>query len=78
VDEGISIKITDDGKGFEVAKASSDGNGLHNMRRRLEEIGGKFEINSQPGKGTTVSLFVPPTALHGRVIGEPAAQGQDL
>ena len=78
VADGISIRIADDGKGFDVTKASSEGNGLHNMRRRLEEIGGKFEITSQAGHGTTVTLFVPHKALHGRVIGEPAVPNQPI
>jgi signal transduction histidine kinase len=34
------------------------------MRERADEIGGKFELDSQPGKGTRVTVTVPwpPTA----------------
>ncbi|MDB6124293.1 MAG: Integral rane sensor signal transduction histidine kinase [Pedosphaera sp.] len=66
---GLSIAIADNGKGFDPGSVSRDGNGLPNMRRRLESIGGRFELDNQPGKGTTVRLFVPSEMLHGRVIG---------
>ncbi len=68
-DEGVKITVTDNGGGFNPQTASPDGNGLQNMERRLEEIGGRLEITSLPGKGTTVFLFVPNAVLHGRVIG---------
>ena len=35
------------------------GNGLRNMRRRAENLGGAFEIDSEPGKGTRITLKVP-------------------
>ena len=34
-------------------------NGLANMRARLEKLGGRFEIASQPGRGTTVRFYLP-------------------
>jgi signal transduction histidine kinase len=64
----LTIVIADNGCGFDLDHAGGDGNGLPNMRRRLENIGGRLEITSQPGKGTTVRLVVPRQALHGRVI----------
>jgi len=50
----LFITITDNGQGFDQAKPGSGGNGLLNMKKRAEEMGGKFEITSEPGKGTTV------------------------
>jgi len=76
--EGITIAITDNGKGFDPATVSTDGNGLQNMRRRLQAIGGQLEIISQPGLGTKVSLHVPHELLHGRVIGKPEVSRQTL
>ena len=40
------------------------GNGLKNMRQRLEKIGGRCEIQSQPGAGTEIifQLTVPATS----------------
>jgi len=34
-------------------------NGLLNMRQRLQEIGGRCEIQSRPGPGTQVTFFLP-------------------
>jgi signal transduction histidine kinase len=68
-DEALVIVIADNGCGFEPSLVGGEGNGLPNMRRRLEDIGGRLEITSQPGQGATVRLVVPRKALHGRVIG---------
>lgn len=53
----LKMTIDDDGQGFEVEKVSA-GNGLRNMTKRAEEIGGELKINSTVGKGTTVELQV--------------------
>lgn len=52
---GLEVTVQDDGKGFEES-AIRPGNGLYNMRKRAEELGGKLEIDSKPGLGTTVVL----------------------
>jgi signal transduction histidine kinase len=49
------VTIRDNGQGLH--KASSFGNGLKNMQRRVENIGGDFEIESRTG--TTVKLNCP-------------------
>jgi len=67
-DQELWITIADNGRGFDTSRPSPDGNGLQNMRRRLEDIGGRITIESQPGSGTTVTLAVPRASLHGRVI----------
>jgi len=67
--DGIRITINDNGKGFVLAAVAGDRNGLPNMRRRMQAIGGSLEIISQPGTGTKVCLYVPDESLHGRVIG---------
>jgi signal transduction histidine kinase len=33
--------------------------GLLGMRERLEMVGGRFGVESAPGKGTTIEAFVP-------------------
>lgn len=53
----LLLSIEDDGIGFEVA-AADDGNGLNNMRKRSENLGGDFIIESKPGNGTTVRLQI--------------------
>ncbi len=52
----INITILDDGKGFDVEQASI-GNGLKNMKRRIQEIGGSFSIQSS-NKGTLISIKI--------------------
>ncbi|MEM7603341.1 MAG: ATP-binding protein, partial [Verrucomicrobiota bacterium] len=56
------FSIEDNGCGFETEEPSS-GWGLTNLRNRAEEIGGKAEIDSMVGKGTTVVLRVPLATL---------------
>jgi signal transduction histidine kinase len=53
----LTILVQDDGCGFESAR-NAVGNGLANMRRRLEHLGGNCSIQSKPGGGTVVSLCV--------------------
>lgn len=55
-DEGLDIRIADNGRGLAVDVPGAGGNGVPNMRRRMEEIGGRFEVNSTPGKGTEIRL----------------------
>jgi signal transduction histidine kinase len=58
----LVLTLADNGRGF-LASASSPldegGNGLLNMRRRVESVGGKFELESQIGLGTTIRITVP-------------------
>ena len=61
VENNIEITIEDDGKGFDVSasKEKSKGLGLFSVRERLRHIGGKFEIESERGKGTRITLTAP-------------------
>jgi signal transduction histidine kinase len=51
----LLISITDNGNGFNTSRISN-GHGLTNLRNRLEQLHGHCELESSPGKGTTVSL----------------------
>ena len=55
----FQIEIVDNGAGFEPASVAGGGNGLKNMRSRLASIGGRFELSSQPGHGTSIKLAIP-------------------
>jgi signal transduction histidine kinase len=55
----IFLTVKDDGKGFDVDKVRQFGNGLINMQNRIEQIGGRYEIHSEPGKGTETIITVP-------------------
>lgn len=54
----VFLKITDNGIGFNT-KAKQTGIGLKNMQERIEEISGKFSIESELEKGTKISLEIP-------------------
>jgi signal transduction histidine kinase len=54
----VTFAVTDDGRGF-LASATPAGAGTHNMRDRLESLGGALRVSSAPGAGTTVSGKVP-------------------
>lgn len=56
---GLDIIIHDDGKGINNEKLNEFGNGLKNMQRRMESIGGTFSITSS--NGTKVQLHLPLT-----------------
>ena len=54
-DKAVHLTIQDNGKGFDK-NAASDGNGLANMKRRAEEIGAKFTVDTACGKGTCIRV----------------------
>jgi len=55
VESVLTISIQDNGDGFQLACTAS-GNGLVNMKRRMEDIDGACAIESWPGRGTMVHL----------------------
>jgi signal transduction histidine kinase/ligand-binding sensor domain-containing protein len=56
--DSLGIAIEDNGKGFDPA-APSNRNGLSNMRSRMEQIGGRFEISTAPARGTRATFELP-------------------
>ena len=58
VDGTLTFAVSDDGVGFVPAEASG-GTGLQGMADRLDAIGGRLEVRSAPGEGTTVVGRVP-------------------
>jgi signal transduction histidine kinase/ligand-binding sensor domain-containing protein len=58
--ETLTVRVADNGVGFVVELTAGDvGHGLHNLRLRLERIGGKCLVESSPGRGTRVEFRVP-------------------
>ena len=57
-DGELRFEVSDDGEGF-VPSANGGGTGLTGMRDRLAVFGGTVEIESAPGRGTTVRGTVP-------------------
>jgi signal transduction histidine kinase len=58
-DQTAELSIADDGKGFDPEKLRPFANGLLNMQHRIEQVGGRYEILSAPGKGTRTLVAVP-------------------
>jgi signal transduction histidine kinase len=61
--EGIRMEIKDDGISFKVERVLYGNGGkrlgLLGMRERLEMVGGHFDVESAPGKGTTITAQIP-------------------
>jgi signal transduction histidine kinase len=55
----LTLSVEDNGRGFDPASARATGDGLDNMRRRLEQIGGDCEIGSATGHGVKIIFVVP-------------------
>jgi signal transduction histidine kinase/CheY-like chemotaxis protein len=78
----LRIEVRDEGAGFDLAAAAaasakptgglSSKFGLYSIRERMKALGGSFEIESAPGKGTTATLTLPlggGEALSGKALG---------
>ena len=69
--DAIRVKISDDGKSFNVESVlQAKGRkrlGLLGMRERLEMVGGQFSVESAPGQGTIICARIP--------IGKTRTQG---
>src|SRR5574341_968909 len=60
--DAARLVITDDGCGFDRTRPADDGHprfGLATMHERTEAAGGKFRLESQPGRGTTIEVTLP-------------------
>ncbi len=62
----LNVAVRDDGQGFAVHTAAQSG--LRGLRDRIEALGGRVEIASTAGRGTTVSAWLP--------AGEPDQAGK--
>jgi signal transduction histidine kinase len=60
-DDHLTFEVVDDGRGFDPS-ATGYGTGLQGMADRLDAIGGRIDVRSTPGKGTTVIGLVPSTS----------------
>lgn len=54
----LKLRIEDNGRGF-LPQQNTTGFGLQGMRERVVELGGQFEILSQPGAGCVVAADIP-------------------
>jgi signal transduction histidine kinase len=72
-EETLRLSVEDDGQGFDPAQAATprEGHfGIQGMRERVKRLGGVFEIESAPGRGTRVAVTVP-VPIANSVLSEP-------
>ncbi len=58
----VTLEVSDDGQGFDTSEVFTEGLGhfgLRGLRTRADKIDGNLEIDSELGKGTTISIEVP-------------------
>jgi methyl-accepting chemotaxis protein len=65
VEGTLVVTFKDNGKGFDLETANSMGQGLRNIRYRVENSGGEVLLESKPGKGTRYTFRIP---LSGSII----------
>jgi signal transduction histidine kinase len=53
----VEVIVADNGKGFTQESIRPFANGLENMKKRIQDIGGKIEINRE--KGVSINFAVP-------------------
>jgi signal transduction histidine kinase/ligand-binding sensor domain-containing protein len=64
-DARLTLRVSDDGKGFDPAIVTGNGNGhygLTSMRERAENAGGRLTVDSAIGRGTRIEATVPAAA----------------
>lgn len=60
----LVVQVADEGIGFNPPDAilkhvNKGGYGLYNVQQRIEQMSGRFAVESAPGRGTSVTLMVP-------------------
>jgi len=56
----VALTVSDDGVGFDRSRlGTTAGLGLITMRERAGQLNGKFEFESAPGRGTTITVVIP-------------------
>jgi PAS domain S-box-containing protein len=58
----LVLAISDDGDGFDAARVAPTRWGVTTMRERIASVGGRLDIESAPGSGTTVRACIPDPA----------------
>ncbi len=58
-EDGLEMRIEDNGRGFAEAPEDALADGLRNMRQRLADIDGECRIASRPGAGTQITFRLP-------------------
>jgi two-component system, NarL family, sensor histidine kinase LiaS len=57
--DSLTLRVADDGRGFDAAKDTGEGFGLQSMHERAVGLGGRVDVESAPGEGTRVTCVCP-------------------
>lgn len=57
--DNLDITVKDNGKGFKTSKGSDEGFGLTQIRARILNMNGTFNVASKPNHGTTIFINIP-------------------
>jgi signal transduction histidine kinase len=60
--EAVRLRVEDGGCGFDPATVASECEGhfgLMGIRERVKKLGGRLQLDSQPGRGTAVRVEIP-------------------
>lgn len=58
-DGGLFVSVKDDGRGFDDAVVAPGLGTTRSIRGRVAEVGGRVEVDGNPGRGTEVRVWVP-------------------
>ena len=64
----LTLRITDDGAGFDPMALRPQGLGLLTMRERVELIGGRLSIDTRRARGTTIEASIPTSSSAGSAV----------
>jgi ligand-binding sensor domain-containing protein/signal transduction histidine kinase len=64
-DPCLHMEVRDDGRGFETGAQEPAGHfGIIGMRERVEQLGGSFSLESEPGSGAAITVSLPLRSEH--------------
>jgi CheY-like chemotaxis protein len=79
VQDVLTLTVSDHGCGFDISRLRDDPSdrfGLLSIRERMTALGGTLDLQSEPGKGTVASLYLPFT-VSGKIAGSQTV-GRDV
>ncbi len=62
--KGVELTVRDDGMGFDPTSIPEGHYGLDIMRERAEAVGADFELDSNPGGGSILTLTIATSSRH--------------
>jgi PAS domain S-box-containing protein len=65
IEDRLALSVEDDGAGFDTGEEFRGHLGLRSMRERAESLGGRLTVESAPGMGTRLRVWMPSQGLRG-------------